>query len=214
MFSRSSNTLFLYVFFHYCIDARTTQYYLPLLATTICLIDLYLFVRDSSRYASMWYDKSGSSRWFDRRTFKPINVLKPVQKILWYQDLSSLLMVYEETRENSQRHISVRRTRETRRMKWRDIEIHISHFEKKHRGITTRPSAFTECCNHSCFSFFNYVGFSLITEESIFHRENIHALFFKLYAIDNGRFIQLWFLLIWLKLSNVKCKKEKMVQNS
>lgn len=30
-------------FFRYCIDARTTQYYLPSLATTICLI-LYLYV--------------------------------------------------------------------------------------------------------------------------------------------------------------------------
>lgn len=37
-----SLSLSLCVFFHYCIDARTTQYYLPLLATTICLIDLYL----------------------------------------------------------------------------------------------------------------------------------------------------------------------------
>lgn len=40
--SRSLNILS--VFFHYCIDARTTQYYLPLLATMICLIDLYLYV--------------------------------------------------------------------------------------------------------------------------------------------------------------------------
>lgn len=167
----------------------------------------------------MWYNKSGSSRWFDRRTFKPINVLKPVQKILWHQDLSSLLMVYEETRENSQRHISVRRTRETLRMKWRDIEIHISHFEKKHRGITTRPSAFTECCNHSCFSFFNYVG-SLWSLTSQFSIAKISTrYFFKLYAIDNGRFIQLWFLLIWLefpnlKMSNVEKKKWYKILNN
>lgn len=37
-----SLSLSLCFFFHYCIDARTTQYYLPLLATTICLIDFYL----------------------------------------------------------------------------------------------------------------------------------------------------------------------------
>lgn len=142
-------------FFHYCIDARTTQYYLPLLATTICLIDLYLctwfiaicvhVVRQVGLVEVVWPANIQTDKRF---------TIKPVQKILWYQDLSSLLMVYEETRENSQRHISVRRTRETLRMKWRDIEIHISHFEKKHRGITTRPSAFYRMLQSLVFFFF------------------------------------------------------------
>lgn len=169
MFSRSSNTLFLCVFFHYCIDARTTQYYLPLLATTICLIDLYLctwfiaicvhVVWQVGLVEVVWPANIQTDKRFKTRAKDPV-----ISRFIKFT-----YGLLEETRENSQRHISVRRTRETLRMKWRDIEIHISHFETKHRGIITRPSAFTECCNHSWFSFFNYVGslWSLTSQFSI-----------------------------------------------
>lgn len=75
-------------FFHYCIDARTTQYYLPLLPITICLINLYLctviyrVVRDRTKLGSS-KDSLYPAKIF---TWFIPKFVKKKGSCVWYQD--------------------------------------------------------------------------------------------------------------------------------
>lgn len=141
-------------FFHYCIDARTTQYYLPLLATTICLIDLYFCTWFIAICVHVVGQVTGPSRWSDRRTFNLDIRFKTRAKLC---DIRICCVIHEETRER----ICTRRdtyrygTKETLRRKSRYIETRTSHTStgKHYNSVTTRHSAFTECCNQLCFCF-------------------------------------------------------------
>lgn len=148
-FSLSLCFFFLF-FFHYRIDARTTQYYLPLLATTICLIDLYL----CTWFIAICVHVVGQVGHVkvDRRTFNPLRCIRsqdPWENPLRRNPGDFLSAVHEEIRENYRTTRKSTKT-ESERLYGRsggDIKIHTSHFsfeKATHYGIIT--AAFTRTC--------------------------------------------------------------------
>lgn len=109
------------VFFHYCIDARTTQYYLPPLPITICLINLYLctviyrVVRDrTNRARRKVVCPAKISTWFIAKFVKKVHVCE-------YQDFYQYTS-WEDNPRKLRTHVLVTQIciRETVYKKWRD----------------------------------------------------------------------------------------------
>lgn len=159
-------------FFHYCIDARTTQYYLLPLPITICLINLYLctviyrVVRGrTNRARQKVVCPAKISTWFIAKFVKKVHVCE-------YQNFYQYIS-WEDNPRKLRTHVLVTQIcidtiRETIYKKWRDsTHFLISIRETDTTNIIMR--VYTRCCaTIACFLFIadssitNEFNFSLI----------------------------------------------------